>query len=181
MHGGGDVHSMSAASDARRAGAALSHAAPMLFHHSHSQLRRRPLCRPGCGGRWRRGAATRRKAARDLYLEIEMDTGHSSSLFDRTVAHPRPVWATVLLVFIVYLPTLAAAASLGLTWTFSPTRGAGSILTAPRRSPTSWSIVPIMWSMQPEGDPPRFGRSSWWATRNWRASVRRASCNCASL
>jgi hypothetical protein len=78
-----------------------------------------------------------------------MDTGHSSSLFDRTVARRRPAWATVLLVFVVYLPTLAAAASIGLTDILTNPRSR-SILTAPTAIAYILVIGPIMWSMQPK-------------------------------
>jgi hypothetical protein len=44
----------------------------------------------------------------------KMDTALSSSLMGRTVARPRPAWATALLIAAVYLPTLAAAAGMGL-------------------------------------------------------------------
>jgi hypothetical protein len=78
-----------------------------------------------------------------------MDSEHFSSLFDRTVARRRPAWATVLLVFIVYLPTLVAAASVGLTDILTNPRSR-SILTAPTAIAYILVIGPIMWSMQPK-------------------------------
>ena len=83
------------------------------------------------------------------YAGIEMDTGYSFSLFDRTVAHRRPVWVTVLLVFIVYLPTLVVAVSVGLTDILTNPRSR-SILTAPTAIAYILVIGPIMWSMQPK-------------------------------
>jgi hypothetical protein len=52
------------------------------------------------------------------------------SLFDRTVARPRPLWVTLLLVLLVYLPTLAAAYALGLTDLYDDPRSR-SLLAAP--------------------------------------------------
>jgi len=52
------------------------------------------------------------------------------SLFDRTIARPRPLWATLLLVLLVYLPTLAAAYALGLTDLYDDPRSR-SLLAAP--------------------------------------------------
>jgi hypothetical protein len=43
-----------------------------------------------------------------------MEPAHAFTLFDRTVARPRPWWATLLLIVLVYLPTVAAAFLLGL-------------------------------------------------------------------
>jgi hypothetical protein len=83
------------------------------------------------------------------YVGIEMDSEYSFSLFDRTVAHPRPVWVTVLLVFIVYLPTLVASASLGLTDLLINPRSR-SVLTAPTAIAYILVIGPIIWSMQPK-------------------------------
>ena len=77
-----------------------------------------------------------------------MDTAHSSSLFDRTVARRRPAWATVLLVFVVYLPTLVAAISLGLTDILTNPRSR-SILTAPTAIAYILVIAPILGIMQP--------------------------------
>jgi hypothetical protein len=80
-----------------------------------------------------------------------MDTGYSSSLFDRTVARRRPVWATVLLVFVVYLPTLAAAASMGLTDILT-NPGSRSILTAPTVIAyilVVAQVLPILGGLQP--------------------------------
>jgi hypothetical protein len=78
-----------------------------------------------------------------------MDTGHSSSLLDRTVARRRPAWVTVLLVFVVYLPTLVAAASMGLTDILTNPRSR-SILTAPTAIAYILVIGPVIWSMQPK-------------------------------
>ena len=52
------------------------------------------------------------------------------SLFDRTVARPRPLWMTLVLVLLVYLPTLAAITSLGLA-EFAGNPGNRSLLAAP--------------------------------------------------
>jgi hypothetical protein len=76
-----------------------------------------------------------------------MDDGHSSTLFDRTVARRRPTWATVLLVLAVYLPALVAAASAGLTDILTNPRSR-SILTAPTAIAYILVITPIVWSMQ---------------------------------
>jgi len=78
-----------------------------------------------------------------------MDTAYSSSLFDRTVARQRPAWVTALLVFIVYLPTLVAAASLGLADILTNPRSR-AILIAPTAIAYILVIVPIIWSIQPK-------------------------------
>lgn len=44
-----------------------------------------------------------------------METAHSSSFINRTMARRRPAWVTVLLVAVVYLPSLTAAFALGRT------------------------------------------------------------------
>ena len=80
-----------------------------------------------------------------------MNIGYSSSLFDRTVARRRPAWATVLLVFVVYLPTLVAAANMGLTDILTNPRSR-SILTAPTVIAyilVIAQILPILGGLQP--------------------------------
>jgi len=52
------------------------------------------------------------------------------SLFDRTVARRRPLWATLALVLLVYFPTLAAIAALGLA-DLAGDPGNRSLLAAP--------------------------------------------------
>ena len=54
----------------------------------------------------------------------------SPSLFDRTIAHRRSIWATLGLVLLIYLPTLAAAYELGLT-DFFTNPGSRGILSGP--------------------------------------------------
>ena len=78
-----------------------------------------------------------------------MDTGISSSLFDRTVARRRPLWVTILLVFIVYLPTLVVAVSVGLTDILTNPRSR-AILTAPTAIAYILVIGPIIWGMGPK-------------------------------
>lgn len=41
-----------------------------------------------------------------------MDQPPPPSIWDRTISRPRPLWATVVIILIVYLPTLAAGAAL---------------------------------------------------------------------
>ena len=78
-----------------------------------------------------------------------MDSGYSSSLFDRTVARPRPAWATALLVLGVYLPTLVAVASVGATDSLASPQGR-SILTAPTAIAYILVVAQLMSSVQPK-------------------------------
>src|SRR3989304_2352035 len=61
---------------------------------------------------------------------IEVAEDPSPSLFDRTIAHRRSIWATLGLVLLIYLPTLAAAYELGLTDVFT-NPGSRGILSGP--------------------------------------------------
>jgi hypothetical protein len=72
-----------------------------------------------------------------------MDWPRSSSLFERTVARPRPLWATLVLILIVYLPTLAAAYALGLT-DLAAEPQARSLLAAPTVIAYVLLLGPIM-------------------------------------
>ncbi|HMK08582.1 MAG TPA: hypothetical protein VK449_06075 [Anaerolineales bacterium] len=44
-----------------------------------------------------------------------MNRAKPSSIWDRTISRPRPLWATVVVVALIYLPSLAAGVALGLT------------------------------------------------------------------
>jgi hypothetical protein len=65
------------------------------------------------------------------------------SLFDRFVARPRPLWATLLLVLLVYLPTLAAAYAFGLTDLYDDPNSR-SLLAAPTVIAYVLLLGPIM-------------------------------------
>jgi hypothetical protein len=70
------------------------------------------------------------------------------SLFDRTVARPRPAWATVLLVLLLCLPTLAVVVNRGLANVFASTH-ARSLFTAPAVIAYIVIIAPVLSRMQP--------------------------------
>jgi len=59
-----------------------------------------------------------------------MNPARPCSIFDRTIARPRRVWATLVLALLVYLPTLAAAYALGFTDIYGEPRSR-SLLAAP--------------------------------------------------
>lgn len=75
-------------------------------------------------------------------------TAYSPSLFDRTVARRRPVWATALLVAAVYLPTLVAAASESVT-SILTNPASRSVLTSPTAIAYTLIIAQIMSNMEP--------------------------------
>ena len=77
-----------------------------------------------------------------------MNTAPSPSLFDRTVARPRPAWATALLVLAVYLPTLVAVASMGLSDILAGPQGR-SILTSPTAIAYILVIAQIISNVEP--------------------------------
>jgi hypothetical protein len=58
-----------------------------------------------------------------------MAPAHRTSIWDRTIAHPRPWWVTLVLAALVYLPTLLAAGAFGMTDLSS--QGARAILAPP--------------------------------------------------
>ncbi len=72
-----------------------------------------------------------------------MGPARSYSLFDRTVARPRPAWATLALTLLVYLPTLAAAYALGFTDIYGEPRSR-SLLAAPTVIAYILLLGPIM-------------------------------------
>jgi len=72
-----------------------------------------------------------------------MSSARFHSLFDRTIARPRPFWATLLVILLVYLPTLAAAYALGFTDVLGDP-GNRSLLAAPTVIAYILVLGPIM-------------------------------------
>ncbi len=70
------------------------------------------------------------------------------SLFDRTVGRPRPLWATLLLIVLIYLPSLAAAYALGITDLYSDP-GSRAVLAAPTIIAYILLLSPIMAPLEP--------------------------------
>jgi len=66
-----------------------------------------------------------------------------NSVFDRTVGRPRPLWATVVIVLLIYLPSLAAAAALGVTDFFSES-GSRALLASPTVIAYIFVLGPLM-------------------------------------
>jgi hypothetical protein len=72
----------------------------------------------------------------------------SRSLFDRTIAHRRSVWATLGLALLIYLPTLATAYQFGMTGILTdPEQRA--ILTAPTIILYILLIGPVLSGLEP--------------------------------
>ncbi len=78
-----------------------------------------------------------------------MDTVQAFSLFDRTVARPRPVWVTGLIVLLMYLPMVAVAVDMGLAETLASPRGR-SLFTAPTVIAYIVVIAPILARLPPQ-------------------------------
>lgn len=76
-------------------------------------------------------------------MGTEVDLGQSSSIFDRTVSRPRPVWGTLILLLLIYLPTLAASRALGVTDFYSEAANR-ALLTAPTVIAYVFVLGPIM-------------------------------------
>lgn len=72
----------------------------------------------------------------------------SSSLFARMIGRQRPAWATLVLVLLIYLPTLATAYQLGMT-DILDNPDHRSILTAPTAIAYILLIGPILVGMEP--------------------------------
>jgi hypothetical protein len=69
--------------------------------------------------------------------------GRPASLFDRTIGRPRRVWVTLVLILLVYLPTLAAAYAIGFADLFGDPNSR-SLLAAPTVIAYVLVLGPIM-------------------------------------
>jgi hypothetical protein len=80
-------------------------------------------------------------------MEASRPADPSWSLFDRTIARRRSGWATLAVVGLVFLPTLLAAASLGL-WPILSSRATRAVFSTPTVIAYVLIVAPLMAAME---------------------------------